>query len=231
MIILYNPPSNASRKPHLPMSLLAVASMLEGQYEYEIIDGNLVNDPAAQIIAIGKTKKVKAIGVTVMPGPQLNHAVPHSQRLKAALPDVPIVWGGYFPSQHDDTVLREDYVDFCVRSQGEQSFLELMRVLDKGGSLLSIPGLSYKEDGAIKKNPLRPLIPLDDLPDWPYEKIPMPRYLHKQYLGNRVGTHNTSFGCPFACNFCAVVGMSNRRWLAESPARMARIVKFQHDRY
>lgn len=231
MIIFYNPPSSASRKPHLPMSLLAVASLLEGKYEYEIIDGNLVDDPVARMIEIGKTKKIIAIGVTVMPGPQLNHAVPHSQRLKAALPDVPIVWGGYFPSQHDDTVLREAYVDFCVRSQGEQTFLELVRVLDKGGALASIPGLSYKENGAIKRNPNRALISLDDLPDWPYEKIPMPRYLHKQYLGDRVGTHNTSFGCPFACNFCAVVGMSNRRWLAESPARMARIVNFQHDRY
>lgn len=213
------------------MSLLAVASRLEGEYPYEIIDGNLIDDPVARIIEIGRTKKITAIGITVMPGPQLNHAVPDTQRLKAALPNVPIVWGGYFPSQHDATVLAESYVDFCVRSQGEQTFLELVRVLDKGGALSTITGLSYKEDHAIKKNPNRPLIPLDTLPEWPYEKIPMQRYLHKQYLGHRVGTHNTSFGCPFACNFCAVVEMSNQRWMAESPERIARIVKLQHDLY
>ena len=75
-----------------------------------------------------------------MPGPQLNHAVPDAQRLKAALPDVPIVWGGYFPSAHADTVLKENYVDYCIHSQGEQTFLELMRVLTQGGSLGGIFG-------------------------------------------------------------------------------------------
>jgi len=29
--------------------------------------------------------------------------------------------------------------------------------------------------------------------------------------------HNSSFGCPFACSFCAVVAMTHRRWLAQSP--------------
>jgi len=231
MILLYNPPSSASKKPHLPMSLLAVASRLEGEYPCEIIDGNLIDNPVARIIEIGQARKITALGVTVMPGPQLNHAVPDTQRIKAALPGVPIVWGGYFPSQHDTIVLAESCVDFCVRSQGEQTFLELVRVLDKGGALSTIPGLSYKEDRAIKRNLNRPLIPLDTLPEWPYEKIPMQRYMHKQYLGRRVGAHHTSFGCPFACNFCAVVEMSNQRWLAESPARVARIVKLQHEQY
>ncbi len=223
------------------MSLLAVASMLEGEYEYEIVDGNLLADPVARIIEMGKTRKVAAIGMTVMPGPQLNHAVPDAKRIKAALPDVPIVWGGYFASQHDDVILKEHYVDFCVHSQGEQTFLELVRVLDKGGDFAKIAGLSYKTPHSqseicilqpeIIHNRHRPLIPLDQLPDWPYHKVPMEQYFHKHYLGNRVGTHHSSYGCPFACNFCAVVGMSNRRWLPQSPERMARIVKFQHDTY
>ena len=231
MIILYNPWSTPSHKKPLPMSLLAVASMLEGEYDYEIVDANLLADPVGRIIEIGKAKKVTAIGFTVMPGPQLNHAVPDAQRIKAALPDVPIVWGGYLPSQHDDVILKEDYVDFCVHSQGEQTFLELVRTLDDGGGFSSILGLTYKDGAAIKHNPHRPLIPLDNLPDWPYHKVPMARYFHKHYLGNRVGTHHSSYGCPFSCNFCAVVGMVNKRWLPQSAERMARIVKFQHDEY
>jgi hypothetical protein len=50
----------------------------------------------------------------------------------------------------------------------------------------------------------------------------MERYFHKHYLGDRVATHHSSFGCPFACNFCAVVGMANRKWVAQSPERSAR---------
>ncbi|MEP7200108.1 MAG: radical SAM protein, partial [Chloroflexota bacterium] len=67
--------------------------------------------------------------------------------------------------------------------------------------------------------------------DWPYHKLPMERYFHKHYLGNRVGTHHSSYGCPFACNFCAVVGMVNKRWLPQSPARMERVLRFQKEQY
>jgi anaerobic magnesium-protoporphyrin IX monomethyl ester cyclase len=231
MIILYNPWSTPSYKKPLPMSLLAVAAMLEGEFDYEIVDGNLLADPVGRIIDIGRQHKLVAIGFTVMPGPQLNHAVPDAKRLKQALPDVPIVWGGYFPSAHADTVLKENYVDYCVHSQGEQTFLELMRVLAKGGSLGGIYGIMYRENGQVKHNPHRALIPLDNLPLWPYQHLPMERYFHKHYLGSRVGTHHSSYGCPFSCNFCAVVGMVNKRWLPESPERVARIVKFQHDQY
>jgi radical SAM superfamily enzyme YgiQ (UPF0313 family) len=231
MIILYNPWSTPSRKKPLPMSLLAVAALLEGEHEYEMVDGNLLSDPVGYIIEKGKQTKLTAIGFTVMPGPQLNHAVPDAKRIKAALPDVPIVWGGYFPSQHADVILKEHYVDCCVHSQGEQTFLELVRALEDGGSFASIFGLTYKENGVIKENPHRPLIPLDKLPVWPYHKVPMERYFHKHYLGKRVGTHHSSYGCPFACNFCAVVDMVNRKWLPESPARMEKILRFQKETY
>jgi anaerobic magnesium-protoporphyrin IX monomethyl ester cyclase len=231
VIILYNPRSTPSQKKPLPMSLLAVASALEGEHGYQIVDGNLEDDAAASIIELGRKQRLIAVAFTVMPGPQLNCAVPDAKRIKAALPDVPIVWGGYFPSQHDDVILRESYVDFCVHSQGEQTFLELARALRSGGDLSSIAGISYRANDAVQHNPHRPLIALDNLPDWPYYKLPMERYFHKHYLGDRVGTHHSSYGCPFACNFCAVVGMVNRRWLPQSPERVAGVLKFQHDTY
>ena len=47
MLILYNPPSSAGRKPVLPMSLLALGALLEGEHDYCIVDGNLEPDPVA----------------------------------------------------------------------------------------------------------------------------------------------------------------------------------------
>ena len=44
-MILYNPQSSASKKPVLPMSLLALGAVLEDEHEYEIVDGNLLDDP------------------------------------------------------------------------------------------------------------------------------------------------------------------------------------------
>ena len=226
MIVLFNPWSTPSVKKPLPSSLLALAAVLEGRHAYEIVDGNLLDDPVARIVEIGRARRLTAVGVTVMPGPQLTHAVLESRRIKAALPGVPIVWGGYFASQHAETCLRDDAVDFCVRSQGEQTLIELLAVLEKGGSFDEILGLSYKDaQGSIRTNPPRPLIGLDDLPDWPYGAVAMERYIHRHYLGARVGSHHSSYGCPFACNFCAVVGMVNRRWLPQSAARVEGVLR------
>lgn len=229
MLVLYNPWSTPSAKKPLPMSLLAIASAVEAPCH--IVDGNLVADPVDTIVDLARRTRVTAIGVTVMPGPQLARAVPDCRRLKAALPQVPIVWGGYFPSLHADACLRSPFVDFCVRGQGERTFRELMGALAHGGALSSIAGLSYRENGAIRHTAQRPLTPLDELPDWPYELVPMDRYFHRHYLGSRVGTHHSSYGCPFACTFCAVVDIAGQRWVAQSPERVARIVRLQRERY
>jgi radical SAM superfamily enzyme YgiQ (UPF0313 family) len=231
LIVLVNPWSTPSAKKPLPMSLLALAAVLEGRHEYVIVDENLESAPIARIAELGRRKRLQAIGVTVMPGPQLDHALPLTRALKAALPDVPIIWGGYFPSQHDETCLREPSVDFVVRGQGELTLLELLEALGKGGDLASLRSLSWRQAGALRRNPARPLVPLDELPDWPYDSVPMERYLHSHYLGRRVGTHHSSYGCPFGCNFCAVVSMVNRRWLSQSPARLERILRQQQQRY
>jgi len=231
MVILINPWSTPSAKKPLPMSLLAVASLLDGEFDYQIVDGNLVSDPVGRILELAGEGPLTAIGVTVMPGPQLVHAVDLSRRLKARLPDVPIVWGGYFPSQHAETCLRDPAVDFVVHGQGELTFAELVRTLVHGGSLDAIASLSHKANGDIRRTARRPLVPLDDLPDWPYHRVSMERYLHRHYLGARVGTHHSSFGCPFGCNFCAVVEMSRQRWVAQSPARVASVLDAQQRTY
>ena len=78
-------------------------------HAWSLVDGNVVPDPAAEIIARltdARPSHVQLLAVTVMPGPQLTQAVDVCRRVKAALPHVPIVWGGYFPTQHTDTVLR-----------------------------------------------------------------------------------------------------------------------------
>ena len=45
MIVLFNPWSTPSPKKPLPMSLLAIGSMLEGEFDYRIVDGNVEADP------------------------------------------------------------------------------------------------------------------------------------------------------------------------------------------
>jgi radical SAM superfamily enzyme YgiQ (UPF0313 family) len=234
-VIFYNPISTSPGKQRLPLSLLAVAAVIAADYDLEFIDGNLIADPAAAIIERATATKAKLLACSVMPGPQLRQAVTVCKRVKAALPDLTILWGGYFPTQHGEVVLKSDCVDYIIQGQGEAPFRQFIDTLHRGGALADIPSLGHTTGSSgsptVHLNPRAPYVPLDNLPWFPYDKIDVPRYINASYLGRRVLSHNTSFGCPFACNFCAVVALANRRWLPESSQRVAEIVGFLHDRY
>jgi radical SAM superfamily enzyme YgiQ (UPF0313 family) len=232
MILLYNPPSSANRKPILPMSLLALGAILEGTYEYRIIDGNLEGDPAGALERAIEQYHVTILAVTVMPGPQLAHAVPLCRKLKAAHPSLIIVWGGYFPTQHYEECLRSEFVDYVVRGHGERVFRELVGCLLRGEDPGLLAGLAFRrpinkpDNGLLAHaNPLAPIPPPEELPDYPYHRLDIQRYIRPTFMGSRTLPHHSSYGCPFFCNFCAVVNMVNGRWLAQSAKRTAAVVQ------
>ncbi len=227
-VLLYNPPSSANKKPVLPMSLLALGAVLEPAVPYRIVDGNLLSDPLAGLDELVQRTKAQVLGVTVMPGPQLKHAVPLCRELKRRHPGLIIVWGGYFPTQHWEACLRSPYVDYVVRGHGELVFRTLLEHLACGTlSPSEIPGLAYRDpaSGEPVSNPLAALPHPDDLPDYPYHRVDMNRYVRPTFMGRRTLPHHSSYGCPFFCNFCAVVNMVRGRWLAQSAARTARTVE------
>src|SRR6185503_19665090 len=130
-----------------------------------------------------------------------------------------------------EAILQSGYVDYAVRSQGELTLLELLEVLHQGGSLAAINGLSYRDGAKIVDNAPRALTPLEKFPIFPYHRVPVEKYIQRNYVGTRTLDQNSSFGCPFACNFCAIVSMTNRGWLPESAERMASTLKMLRDQY
>jgi radical SAM superfamily enzyme YgiQ (UPF0313 family) len=206
-VVLFNPRS-AEWKHRVPMSLLAVAALLEDRHDYTIVDGNLDPDPESTIAALAPD----VLGVSVMPGPQLRSAIPVSRRLKARFPALTVVWGGYFPSLHLDAVLASGFVDIVVRGQGETTFVEALDALASGGELLEIPGLAVARDGATAASRLRPLVDPNTLPRPPYHRVDVERYLGPSFLGRRTTSFHSSVGCPFTCGFCAVAGVYEGRW-------------------
>src|SRR5215470_9744386 len=104
-IILHHPKSNSSGKCILPMTLLALGAVLEDEYEYVIVDANATRDPVGAIDELIVEQGYSLLATTVMPGPQTVQAVEHVRSIRQKHPQLTTVWGGYFPSQHTDTVL------------------------------------------------------------------------------------------------------------------------------
>ena len=226
MIILYNPASSASKKPVLPMSLLAVGALLEGHEDYRIIDGNLVADGLTALRQALRETGAEVLGMTVMPGPQLTQAVPVCKALKVEFPELTIVWGGYFPTLHCDVVMKAPYIDYAFRGHSEREFAAFLRKFRAGDDFTTLAGLAYRKPGGeVRMNPKPPVPDINDLPDFPYERVPMERYVRATFMGSRTISHHSSYGCPFLCNFCAVVHKVNGRYSAQNAARTAAVAE------
>jgi len=232
MILFYNPKATRPRNRRLPLSVLAIAAVVEGKEEFAIVDGNLDPHPTESLVALIKERPVELLAVTVMPGPQTVGAVASCREIRSRFPQLPIVWGGYFASNYTATALNAGYVDYAVRGQGEQTFLELLDALRGHRDVKDIAGLSFKNpDGSAQHNPERLMRSLDDFPEYPYQCLPVDRYLLPTFLGRRTAVHQASIGCPYRCNFCGVVTFSGSRQKMESPARTEATLRHLVDSY
>src|SRR3984957_16771630 len=190
MILFYNPKATKLRNRRLPLSILAIAAVLEGREEFAIGDGNIDPHPTESLLELIKERHVELLAVTVMPGPQTVGAVASCREVRARFPPLPIVWGGYFATNYTAAVLNAGYVDYAVRGQGEQTFLDLLEAIRGRRDLREIPGLSYKAaDGTVRNNPERPARSLDDFPTYSYQRLPAERNLLPTFLGGRTGVH------------------------------------------
>jgi radical SAM superfamily enzyme YgiQ (UPF0313 family) len=126
--------------------------------------------------------------------------------------DIQIVVGGYDPSMAPEAYMSDDcWTDFIVRGEGEITFRELLRAIEKGAGYEHILGLSFRHGEYYQHNPDRPVSSLDT------KEIRLPnrdaRVLSGYtMLGRQVDVVETSRGCTFDCSFCSIIAMRGRNF-------------------
>jgi anaerobic magnesium-protoporphyrin IX monomethyl ester cyclase len=233
MIILLHPRTSKPKNRRFPLPILAMAAVLEGKEDYTIVDGNLDQQPERSLDQIMSQSAAELLAVSVMPGPQMRAAIPLCREFRRKYPRVPIVWGGYFASLYTDAALNAPYVDFAVRGQGEETFLELLSALRGDRKFVGIRGLSFKDDfGLHVHNADRVLRSPNEFPWLPYHRLSTPeKYILPTFLGRRTAVHHASIGCPYRCKFCGVVPLYNGRQKTEAPERTAAVLAHLKSKY
>src|SRR5436190_23193507 len=94
MLILFNPKVTRPKNRRFPLSVLALAAVLEGREEYEIVDGNIDADPLKTIEGIAAAKPLEMLGVSLMLGSQMVEAIALLKQFRARKPKLTIVCGG-----------------------------------------------------------------------------------------------------------------------------------------
>jgi anaerobic magnesium-protoporphyrin IX monomethyl ester cyclase len=209
-VLLINPTITAQRNARFPLAVLSLSAALDGKYSPTIIDGNIDRDFIATVLRAICETRVGAVGVTIMGGPQLRAAIAVSKAIRERAPAVPIIWGGAFPTNCPQAALNTSYVDYAVRGQGEETFIQLLDALFKTGSesLPSIFGLSWRLQGEIVHNKARAFSVASLSRRLPYERLENPvQYLSRTYLGERTAGYQAALGCRYRCTFCGVAAM------------------------
>lgn len=233
-VLLVNPRMCPPKAVRMPLSLLALGAVLEGRYEYRIVDGNVDPNARGTVLRELAAGPCDLLGITVMPGPQVAPAIEIARAAREAHPEVPIAWGGYFPTMYPEAAINAPYVDYVVRGQGEGTLLALLAALPDAGppsrtssardssALQGIAGITWKDAGEVRHNPDRPFEPPDRFPPLPYERVAadMDRYLRPSFMGTRTAVHQAAIGCRYRCTFCGVVSMFNGLTRLDAPGRI-----------
>ena len=182
-----------------PLGLAYLASSLEkAGHEVNIIDAIALALSKEEVNNRIKKFNPKVVGVTAMT-PTILGAFEAAKLAKenGAL----TVIGGVHMSILPLETLQQDFVDFGIVGEAEESLVGLCNALENNESYENITALCYKKDGRIVVGQPEFINDVDSLPMPAFHLLPMEKY------SSIIGLHPTSTmmgsrGCPYLCGFC-----------------------------
>lgn len=198
--------ANASPFPYhawTPLAILSVGSYLEQHgVEVEYFDERIhKKDHYKDLVK----RKPVLVGLSTMTCFQIKNTISLAKIAREIDSDMPLVWGGCHPSMMAEQTLESELVDFVVKGEGEQTLLELVRMLqDRKDDFGSINGLGWKNNGSVVLNEDRDFLDIEELP-FPYDG--KGRDIILEYIRRSGDTlenigYESSRGCPHKCGFC-----------------------------
>src|SRR6201747_1570360 len=123
--------------------MLAVATpLIRAGYQIVLIDSTITPDYKKRVLE--ETRDALCLGVSLVTGPMIRETVEIAKALKEWNPDFPIVLGGWHPSLLPTQTLEAPFVDYVVRGQGEDTFLELVQHIESRSAVDLVAGIGFK---------------------------------------------------------------------------------------
>lgn len=165
---------------------------------------------------------------------QFTHNRSESLRLaglaKKVSPGCFVVFGGPHATHAWEDALEDPNVDAVVLGEGEETLLDLARVLSGSPKpdLSAIPGLAFRHQGKKVLSPSRgPIRDLDALPFSVNHLDASPGVDPRRQLEFLI----TSRGCPSSCRFCSSPGFWGGSLRFRSPSSIVEEIRLIRDRY
>ncbi|MEM7517403.1 MAG: cobalamin-dependent protein, partial [Planctomycetota bacterium] len=236
----------------LPLELLQIATgPAANGYEIVMIDAMIEPNYIAKLMEACDGALLFASSCIL--GYQVYDGFVAATAVREKYPDLPIIWGGWFPSVTPEMWLDAGIADAVAIGQGEITFEEVVEAVAAGDDLMNVPGLALKRDGEIVKTLPRPVVGFDKFKPVPWHLLEYERYAEIQTRPSKLKVRHrfplpghwtpdnpprgfsffSSYGCPEPCTFCCSPLVTSRRWkaipgkqLAEEVAELQQRFKF-----
>lgn len=224
--------------PYPPLGLAYIAAVLEKDgYVVKIFDltldrGRSSEDKSDDIIGFSPD----VIGLSVATH-NYHNAIKVASYLKI-MTGAYIVFGGPHPTIVPEEILKNDFVDFVIVGEGEETFLKICQNLYTH-KFDDIDGICYKlntdhtsesgsgnigdadseKDRKIIVRKKRAFIKnLDNIPFPARHLLPLEQYSLEDDFGSKMATIMTSRGCPYGCIYCykGIFGSTYRQRSSEN---------------
>ncbi len=186
------------KAPWTPLGAISIATFLkENGFEVSFIDRSFNKEkPEAFLMR----EQPDVVCVSVASTRVIDDAISISKTIRNH--NLPIVWGGYYPTENYSDALKMGYTDYVALGEGERSVLNLLRALESGASLETVRGISFLQDGEVVVTQPQPPSDLKDFPVLDFTICDPQNYLHRYLFCEKMMYLYASKGCPSDCTFC-----------------------------
>lgn len=207
---------------------------IEQKYDEYIRVGMSVNNIKNYLLKYNPT----LVGISCAYTAHVRDTIEIARIVKETIPHSIVMLGGAHATSEAELLLKNRNIDLVVMGEGEMTVLALAKVLQSGGDMTNVNGISIRVGERIIRTLPRPYINnLNELPFLAWHLLPMEIYLRRQTATRsytmRLPRTNiiTSRGCPYHCIFCSVHSIWGHKWRARSPENVVAEMKFLVEKY
>ena len=168
------------------------------------------------IISDVKKMSPDLIGISSLFSPYYEEVLTIASTIKD-YKNIPIIIGGPHATVLPEFMLKNNFIDFVIRGEGEKAFTQFIFEFINKQEWANVQNLSYKENHQIIHNQVLANFPIDEIPFPDFSDLEKSHY---EFNHQALTFILSSRGCPYQCDFCSMNSMYNHKFFPRSPDKI-----------